>query len=156
MYALSSCEVPFESNINYIWSPLSILWIPYQKAIKANLLTCLKQKNTFNGTQSYSTLALWLLWSLARSICSKGEQKGSKRFGCRCHIRQSLLHYKKAFKAVQNPIPITLFSKLPQKMFLNVLLQIFVNIFWKPYKSTDFSLLIPALISLLIPGLIEN
>ena len=31
----------------------------------------------FDGTQLYSTLALWLLWSLARSICSKGEQKGS-------------------------------------------------------------------------------
>ena len=30
-----------------------------------------------DGTQLYSTLALWLLWSLARSICSKGEQKGS-------------------------------------------------------------------------------
>ena len=118
------------------------------------MLPCIRV--VFYGTQSYSTLALWLLWSLARSICSKGEQKGSKRFGCRCHIRQSLLHYKKAFKAVQNPIPITLFSKLPQKMFLNVLLQIFVIIFWKPYKSTDFSLLIPALISLLIPGLIEN
>ena len=34
-------------------------------------------RDKFDGTQLYSTLALWLLWSLARSICSKGEQKGS-------------------------------------------------------------------------------
>ena len=29
----------------------------------------------FDGTQLYSTLALWLLWSLARSICSKRRAK---------------------------------------------------------------------------------
>ena len=79
-------------NVIYFWSlklveDLNSVYHSYDTTrVQQNISNCSRltyvsmyqsSRDKFDGTQLYSTLALWLLWSLARSICSKGEQKGS-------------------------------------------------------------------------------
>ena len=61
----------------------------------------------FDGTQSYSTLALWLLWCLTRSICSSNSERRKKAelllWALECSFRD-ILYWQYNFLSDQNNI----------------------------------------------------